>query len=609
MSSASLPIKAILLKDGVEEGRKEIRRFRVDGSSGERLQIVLARIHALFSLNAATQCALCWKDEDDDLIQFSSEEELSHAVDNMTDDTLRIFIIVTAGTGKNEEPTAPGPEEEHPFSSDNPQPGFSFHPPPPPPPPPPPHHHQPHSHCPPPPFPGPWAHGGWKKWKPMGAGGWKGGMFFGCPWNMRQDYGCGWKGRGMFKHKHGWDRKLKKKMMKTKRCWTAANSAADQRELREAEQQVPVGFRQWVSQYVATWSALGAEAAACTLTSPLPSTVGPDFPQWLRSFLAQHCPHPCVWGEGEGQEGSAPQCLPPAYFRWLCLFLRHSFRQAAFNLGGASDGEESESYKGQGRWESRCQEFCSGAGRQGCCKRRKGGKHRRHMSRDSDDSDSWQKGLGKVPKGFRKFVRMSFKKLRKGKGDNPKIKEKATHAGVSTEVQEFVQQILLEWRAKLTAKDHRAVAKEMMEGERTLPPGLQREHFHWLVRFLGRWRDWRGGKGGARQNGPSDESSTDDTSADEATAEDQDSCSFPPCPPPFMGMMPPPLFPMHPGADHPPFAPPPHMFGCFPPPPPPPPMFAPPAYTFECPRQEEEAKKAPASEVMVEEVTEGVKKL
>jgi len=95
-----------------------------------------------------------------------------------------------------------------------------------------------------------------------------------------------------------------------------------------------------------------------------------------------------------------------------------------------------------------------------------------------------------VPKEFRKFVRKSTKKLHKKKGDNSKAKEKATQAGLSPEVLEFVQQFLLEWHAKLSHKRPWAVAKEMMEEkeeERTLPSGMEKEHFLWLCRFMARW--------------------------------------------------------------------------------------------------------------------------
>ena len=120
-----------------------------------------------------------------------------------------------------------------------------------------------------------------------------------------------------------------------------------------------------------------------------------------------------------------------------------------------------------------------------------------------------------VPKQFRKYVRISVKQLHKKKGDNPKIKEKATRAGISQEVLDFVQQFLLEWHAKLSHKRPAAVAKEMMqEEERTLPAGLERDHFLWLCRFMARWHRRHAGKCDIMSGWSSGET-TDDTSEDD----------------------------------------------------------------------------------------------
>ena len=123
-----------------------------------------------------------------------------------------------------------------------------------------------------------------------------------------------------------------------------------------------------------------------------------------------------------------------------------------------------------------------------------------------------------MPKEFRKFVRKSTKKLHKKKGDNSKAREKAIQAGLSPEVLEFVQQFLLEWHAKLSHKRPWAVAKEMMEEkeeERTLPSGMEREHFLWLCRFMARWHLRHAGKCDFMTGWSSGETS-DDTSGEEA---------------------------------------------------------------------------------------------
>ena len=126
----------------------------------------------------------------------------------------------------------------------------------------------------------------------------------------------------------------------------------------------------------------------------------------------------------------------------------------------------------------------------------------------------WQK----VPQELRKYVRKSIQQLHK-RGDNSEAKEKATRAGLSPEVLDFVQQFLLEWHAKLSHKRPAAVAEEMMEEEeqRTLPSGLEREHFLWLCRFMARWHRRHAGKCNV-MSGWSSEETTDDTSGDEAAS-------------------------------------------------------------------------------------------
>ena len=123
---------------------------------------------------------------------------------------------------------------------------------------------------------------------------------------------------------------------------------------------------------------------------------------------------------------------------------------------------------------------------------------------------------------YRKGVRLLVKHLHKlqkasAKGGKPKDEqEQETLAALSPEVQAFVQQVFEDWHTKLAQKRPRVVAKRMRKEKRTLPSGLEKEHFRWLCRFMARWHRRHAGKCDVMAGWSSGDTG-DDTSGDEET--------------------------------------------------------------------------------------------
>ena len=118
----------------------------------------------------------------------------------------------------------------------------------------------------------------------------------------------------------------------------------------------------------------------------------------------------------------------------------------------------------------------------------------------------------------RQLVRQLHRAQRAGaKGGHPADdQEQATLAALSPEVQAFVRQVFEDWHALLAQKRPRVVSKRIRKGKRSLPPGLEKDHFRWLCRFLGRWHRRHAGKCDVMSGWSSGETG-DDTSGDEET--------------------------------------------------------------------------------------------
>ncbi|XP_062856934.1 sequestosome-1 [Trichomycterus rosablanca] len=86
----SMTVKAYLL--GKEESHKEIRRFAVDQGVTTSFEYLSRRVADVFS-NLRNGCfQMYYKDEDGDMIAFSSDDELMMGLSLIKDDTFRIFI-------------------------------------------------------------------------------------------------------------------------------------------------------------------------------------------------------------------------------------------------------------------------------------------------------------------------------------------------------------------------------------------------------------------------------------------------------------------------------------------------------------------------------------
>lgn len=297
--------------------------------------------------------------------------------------------------------------------------------------------------------------------------------------------------------------------------------------------QVPQAFRQWVRMYVRNWFFKGQSDA--TVMAPgseqLPEGAPPNFCQWLSDFLANYKEQKLsetvtkgtdaeemeVWvleNDEQEKEGSfmlpPPEGLSPVYYQWICSFLPRFLSN--HDLDGS--GQHGGPFHGHGHhhWKH----GGHGHHKHGC-RKGKGGKHGGHSSSDSEDNGCPHEQLWtKVPKEFRTYVRKMIKHLHKNKADKPGHSENLiAPAGMSPEVTQFLQQFVQDWHAKLAEKRPHAVSMEMMDGEGTaLPPGLERDNFHWLCRFMARWHRRHAGKCDIMGNWSSGDTS-DDPSGDE----------------------------------------------------------------------------------------------
>ncbi|KAJ8337833.1 hypothetical protein SKAU_G00367990 [Synaphobranchus kaupii] len=126
----SMTVKAYLL--GKEDIHKEIRRFAIDQDVTSSFEYLNRKVADVFqSLRNAT-FQMYYKDEDGDMIAFSSDEELIMGLSCVKDDTLRIFIKEKREHKRDAPPQGfPGPA---PFPFPFPPPPGAPHMPPPPPP-------------------------------------------------------------------------------------------------------------------------------------------------------------------------------------------------------------------------------------------------------------------------------------------------------------------------------------------------------------------------------------------------------------------------------------------------------------------------------------------
>ncbi|XP_014905995.1 sequestosome-1 [Poecilia latipinna] len=86
----SVTVKAYLL--GKDEQVKEIRRFTVDQDVSCSFEYLSRKVAAVFSNLSGSTCSLFYKDEDGDLVAFSSDDELMMGLSYVKDATFRLYI-------------------------------------------------------------------------------------------------------------------------------------------------------------------------------------------------------------------------------------------------------------------------------------------------------------------------------------------------------------------------------------------------------------------------------------------------------------------------------------------------------------------------------------
>uniref|UniRef100_A0A3P8S6Z4 PB1 domain-containing protein n=1 Tax=Amphiprion percula TaxID=161767 RepID=A0A3P8S6Z4_AMPPE len=86
----SVTVKAYLL--GKDESVKEIRRFAVDQDVSCSFEYLSKKTASVFSNLKSSSFSLFYRDEDGDLVAFSSDDELMMGLGCMKDATFRLFI-------------------------------------------------------------------------------------------------------------------------------------------------------------------------------------------------------------------------------------------------------------------------------------------------------------------------------------------------------------------------------------------------------------------------------------------------------------------------------------------------------------------------------------
>lgn len=103
-----LTVKAYLKRWNVErkqlEAVDEIRRFSVDQDVATSYAYLLAKVTAVFPGLNNKAITLYWRDVDNDMIAFSSDDELLEAVKNVSDGMLRVYIHEKPSTAPSSAP-------------------------------------------------------------------------------------------------------------------------------------------------------------------------------------------------------------------------------------------------------------------------------------------------------------------------------------------------------------------------------------------------------------------------------------------------------------------------------------------------------------------------
>lgn len=96
--SANLTVK-VYVNPVHDTSQQEIRRLVFEKGQPPLEYFTLeANIRRVFPYLAGRKFKLCWKDPENELISFSSDEELKDAIESMSGDILRVFVTVDSHT-------------------------------------------------------------------------------------------------------------------------------------------------------------------------------------------------------------------------------------------------------------------------------------------------------------------------------------------------------------------------------------------------------------------------------------------------------------------------------------------------------------------------------
>lgn len=87
----SLSVKVFVKKSGSED-QVDVRRFSVDEDVCSSYEYLTAKIRATLSAANDTVIRLFWKDDEGEMISFSSDDALVEALGHVVDGVLRVYV-------------------------------------------------------------------------------------------------------------------------------------------------------------------------------------------------------------------------------------------------------------------------------------------------------------------------------------------------------------------------------------------------------------------------------------------------------------------------------------------------------------------------------------
>lgn len=116
----ALSVKAYLNPD---TNQQEIRRFAIDEGASANFAYLAKKIEQVFPHVRGKVFKLFWKDADNEMITFSSDEELIEALGSITGDVFRLYVRVDENTKRDETFRGVGDDDISSDQSGTPHPG------------------------------------------------------------------------------------------------------------------------------------------------------------------------------------------------------------------------------------------------------------------------------------------------------------------------------------------------------------------------------------------------------------------------------------------------------------------------------------------------------